>query len=423
MSTAQPLDELDQLDIISNASYGEHGYPHAAWARLRRESPVHWFDQPGAQPPYWAVTKHADIIEVSRKPQQFIIAPRIAVLPDLPPLEPGAPPVARHLLNMDPPDHALFRKVVSPRFTPRAIRTHTERITAIAHQVLDGLAADGETREVDFVGEIAAPFALFVLAELLGVPRDDWEMLFHRTNETIGNADPEYQQEGEKPEDTAERSRMALFGYFNELAERRRDDPRDDWVSAVLAGRPGGEPMGQLELLSYFFLLVVAGNETTRNALSGGIATLATHPDQWDALRADPGLTERAIEEIVRWTSPVIQFTRTAVEDYVLRGVTIRAGESVCLFYPSANRDDEVFDEPDRFRIDRDPNPHLGFGVGEHFCLGANLARLELRVMIGALTERLEHFELTGEPDRLQSSFVGGIKRLPVRLRLGAVPA
>ncbi len=416
MATAQFDPPLDQLDIISNTSYAERGYPHDAWARLRRESPVHWFDQPQAQPPYWAVTKHADIVEISRKPENFIIKPRVAVFPDIPPIDPNEEPPARHLLNMDPPDHKLFRKVVSPRFTPRAIRAHQARIEAIASQVLDQAAGSGD-EEGDFVERIAAPFALFVLAELLGVPRDDWEMLFQWTNETIGSADPEYQKDGETAEETAERSRLALFGYFAKLAETRRDEPRDDLVTALLAGRPNGAPMAPLELLSYFYLLVIAGNETTRNALSGGVLALSEHPEQWAALRADPSLVPSAVEEIVRWTSPVIQFTRTALEDYVLRGVTIRAGESVCMFYPSANRDEDVFQDPFSFRVDRHPNPHLGFGVGEHFCLGASLARLELRVMLRALIERLDHFETSGV-DRLQSSFVGGIKRLPIRYQL-----
>ena len=412
------MSELDQLDIISNDVYEREGYPHAAWTRLRRESPVHWFDQPHAQPPYWAITKHADIIEISRKPELFRIAPRLAVFPEIPPLEEGTPPPTRHLLNMDPPDHALFRKIASPHFTPRAVRAHRGRIEEIAHEVLDAAGAQDATEDVDFVDRISAPFPLYVLAELLGAPREDWPLLFQWTNETIGAADPEYQREDETTEETAERSRLALFGYFGRMIEERRAAPRDDLVSIIAHGRPGGAPMQPLELLSYYYLLVVAGNETTRNALSGGLRALAEHPEEWEKLRRDPSLVDAATEEIVRWTSPVIQFTRCAMEDYSLRGVTLRARQSVCLFYPSANRDEEVFADPFTFRIDRSPNPHLGFGVGEHYCLGANMARLELRVMLRALVERLEVFELRGEGARLRSSFVGGIKRLPVRTRL-----
>lgn len=409
-------DELDRLDIISADVYADAGYPHAAWAQLRREAPLHWIDQANAQPPFWAVTKHADIIEISRKPDLFRIAPRMAVFPDLPPAE--GPPPARHLLNMDPPDHGEFRKIASPRFTPRAIRAHTERIEQIAEEVLDAVAQDGE-QEIDFVERIAAPFPLFVLAELLGAPRADWEQLFRWTNETIGAADPEYRKEGESIEETAERSRLELFGYFGRMAEERRTAPGDDWVSAISAGRPGGEAMPPLELLSYFYLIVVAGNETTRNALSGGVLALIENPAEWEKLRANPDAIETAVEEIVRYTSPVIQFVRSAHEDTVIRGQPIKARESLCLFYPAANRDEEVFVDGDAFRVDRRPNPHLGFGVGEHYCLGANLARLELRTMLRCLVRRVESIELAGSPDRLRSSFVGGIKRLPVRCRLG----
>ena len=416
------MSELDQLDIISNEVYEREGYPHEAWTRLRRESPVHWFDQPRAQPPFWAVTKHADIIEISRKPGVFRIAPRLAVFPEVPPLEEGTPPPSRHLLNMDPPDHGLFRKIASPRFTPRAVRAREERIETIAHGVLDAAGGQHASEEADFVERIAAPFPLYVLAELLGAPSEDWPLLFRWTNETIGAADPEYQKEGETAEDTAERARLELFGYFGRLAEERNRAPRDDLVTLIARGRPKGAPIEPFELLSYYYLLVVAGNETTRNALSGGMRALAEHPGEWEKLRRDPSRVDAAAEEIVRWTTPVIQFARTAREDYSLRGVRIRAGQSVCLFYPSANRDEEVFADPFVFRVDRSPNPHLGFGVGEHYCLGAHMARLQLRVMLRALIERLEVFELRGESVRLRSSFVGGIKRLPLRYRLRPRP-
>ena len=409
--------QLDRLDIISSANYAENGYPHEAWTRLRREAPVCWFDQPHAQPPYWAITKYADIVEISRDPGRFIIAPRIAVFPDIPAFEEADRPV-RHLLNMDPPDHGEFRRVASPYFTPRAIRGVEARVTEIAREVVDAAAADGALQQGDFVERIAAPFPLYVLAEMLGAPREDWPQLFQWTNETIGAADPEYQRAGEAPAETATRARLALFEYFGRTLEARRARPGEDLVSRVLAGRPYGTEIPPLELLSYFFLLVIAGNETTRNALSGGMLAFLEYPDEWQKLRDRPALAEAAVEEIVRWVTPVIQFARTATEDCEVRGQKIRAGQSVCLFYPSANRDEEVFEDPFEFRIDRSPNRHLGFGIGEHYCLGASLARLELRVMLRELVSRLAEIELAGAPDRLYSSFVGGIKRMPVRYRL-----
>jgi cytochrome P450 len=269
----------------------------------------------------------------------------------------------------------------------------------------------------DFVRDVSAPITIQVIAEMLGVPREDWDLLFRWTNETIAPQDPEFQRGGSVKE-TIEQSRAELFQYFHELAGKRRAQPTNDIVSVVANATVDGKPLDPLTLLSYYFLLVVAGNETTRNAMTGGLLAFIENPEEWRQLVEDPKLVDPAVEEIVRWTTPVIQFCRTATEDYVLRGQKIRAGESLCLFYPSANRDEEVFDEPFRFRIDRWPNEHIGFGRGEHVCLGAHLARLELRCAFAQLRERLEHVELAGAPERARSSFVGGIKRVPIRWRL-----
>jgi cytochrome P450 len=242
--------------------------------------------------------------------------------------------------------------------------------------------------------------------------------MFEWTNATIGSADPEYQQEGEGPRETSERARMALFGYFAELARERRSAPRNDIASVLANAQIDGQALTDFNLLSYYFLVVVAGNETTRNAITGGMRALIENPDQWRRLKRDPSLVDSAVEEIVRWVTPVIQFCRTPVEDVEIRGVKIRAGENLCLFYPSANRDEDVFEDPFSFRVDRQPNRHIAFGIGEHFCLGANLARLELRVVFRHLVERLEEIELVGDVERLRSSFVGGIKRMPIRYRV-----
>ncbi|HEY8514742.1 MAG TPA: cytochrome P450 [Candidatus Binatia bacterium] len=407
---------LDDIDIISNRTFGEHGYPHEAWALLRRVAPIYWYDRPHAQPPFWVVTKHADIVTISRQPKLFLNAPRLAVFPELPVRPPEEEP-ARHLINMDPPEHGKFRKIVSARFTPRAVQSMRPAVEKIADDLLDTLPADGEWHEMDFVEKISARLPLEVLADLLGVPRTDWDKLFHWTNETIGSGDPEY-QEGATAEETAERARIALFQYFADMVEERRKRPTDDIVSLIANAQLDGSYVPERELLSYYYLLVVAGNETTRNATSGGLLALIQNPGELEKLRRDPSLLDSAIEEILRWTSPVIQFCRTAAEDVEMRGVKIRKGDALCLFYPSANRDEEVFEDPFTFRIDRQPNPHLAFGIGEHFCLGANLARLELRAIFGKLVERLLDVELAGPVSRLHSSFVGGIKRVPIRYRL-----
>ena len=242
--------------------------------------------------------------------------------------------------------------------------------------------------------------------------------MFEWTNQIAGSSDPEYQIEGD---DSGAQMRITLdemFGYFTEMVERRRVEPTDDVVSLLANAQFEGETdprVPALELLSYFSLLVVAGNETTRNAASGGLIALIENPGEMAKLKENPSLVNKATEEIVRWTSPVIQFCRTPVEDFEMHGQKVKAGDSLCLLYPSANRDAEFFEDPDSFRIDRSPNPHVGFGIGEHFCLGANLARLEIRIALEKLIPRLEHVELAGPMDRVQSSFLGGVKRMPIR--------
>jgi len=415
MSAPSRTPALDELDVIGPDYYMQHGQPLEAWRRLRAESPIHWFDLPGGVG-FWAVTKRADIVWLSKQPERFINGPRLAVFEEGAPVE-GERTFVRQLLNMDPPDHAAYRKTASAWFTPRSIQRRRAEIELLAKDLLDEMAGDGELREGDFVADLAAPLTLSVLADMLGVPREDWKQMFRWTNQVAGASDPEFNEDTHGFE-SIEKARNELFGYFAELAKKRLGDPRDDIVSVLTRAKIDGKPMPPLELLSYFFLLVVAGNETTRNAASGGLLALIENPDQLARLKADPSHVETAVEEIVRWTSPVNQFCRTAVADTELRGQKIRAGDAFCLFYGSANRDEDVFDAPDQFRIDRRKNPHVGFGIGEHFCLGASLARLELRIIFRALAERLEEIELAGPVDRMRSSFLVGAKRMPIRYRL-----
>ena len=418
VSAPTPAADLDSLDIIGQDTYARDGYPHDAWTRLRREDPIHWNER-GVVQPFWAVTKHADIIWISKQPERFLNNPRLAVFPEFSPPDPEDREV-QHLLNMDPPDHSRFRKLASGRFTPRGLERMRRDIEAITKDLLDAMMGDGGVMEGDFVEKLSAPLPLQVLAELLGVPRDMWSTMFDWTNRVVGSTDPEYQNAGGSPAATFQGARMQLFSYFAEMTRERRANPTDDIVSVIANARLDGESLPERELLSYYLLLVVAGNETTRNAMTGGLLAFLENPGELERLRRDPGLVDSAVEEIVRWTTPVIQFCRTPTEDVEIRGKRIRAGENLCLFYPSANRDEEVFDEPFRFRIDRSPNRHIAFGIGEHFCLGANLARLELRVMFRHLVARLAECELTGPPERLRSSFLGGIKHMPIRYRLTA---
>ena len=405
---------LDTIEIVSPDHYQRNGYPHAEWTYLRKHHPVCYVERPRVDP-FWAITKAADIREISIQPRQWLNGPRLAVFM----LEEGAegpPPELplRHLLNMDPPQHGEFRSILSQYFTPRSIRALEPEIAKITTEILDDVMDRGEC---DFVTEISSKVPVAVIAEMLGVPRKDWPTIFRWTNEVIGGGDPEFQR-GKDANETFAQARLEMFQYFTDLVEESRKHPGSDVTSIVSNAKVNGEPLPALELLSYLFLLVVAGNETTRNATSGGLLAFIENPEQFRRLKSDPTLIKSAVEEIVRWTSPVIQFARTAVSDATVRGQKIRAGESVCLFYPSASRDEDVFAEPFKFDVGRNPNPHLSFGIGEHFCLGANLARLELAVIFAELAKRLEHAELAGPVERLRSSFVGGVKHMPIRYKL-----
>ena len=417
--TLESAETLTAADVIDPLRYAREGYPHEAWRLLRRDAPVRWFDM-GERPGFWAVTRRADLVRLSKQPDLFRLAPRQAVFADSPPPSERAAEgqFVRNLLNMDPPEHGAYRAAASAWFRPRAIERRKPEIERLCRELLDGMEHSGEESEVDFVEELAAPLTLSVLADMLGVPRSDWKLMFRWTNEIVGAGDPQIATEGTISE-TVINARKSLFAYFADLAKLRRASPRDDIVSVLCHAEVDGAPIPEFELLSYFALLVVAGNETTRNAASGGLLALIENPGELTKLRSDPSIINVAVEEIVRWVSPVIQFCRTPHEDVVFGGQEIRAGESLCLFYPSANRDEEVFDDPDVFQVDRRPNPHVGFGIGEHFCLGANLARLELRVIFSQLASRLIRVELAGPVERMRSSFLGGVLQMPIRYWLG----
>ena len=413
----QPAASLELTNIISGDYYQKNGYPHAEWTYLRKHDPVYHVEYPRTDP-FWAITKAADIMEISKQPRLWLNGPRLGIFP-LAEGEDALPPEAlplKHLLNMDPPEHGEYRAILSRYFTPRSIRALEPEVANITKEVLDEVM---DRSECDFVTEISSKVPVAVIAEMLGVPRPDWQRLFRWTNQIIGGGDPEFQS-GENPTETFAQARMEVFQYFSNMVEERKKHPTNDVTSIVANATVNGEPLGMLELLSYLLVLVVAGNETTRNATTGGLLAFIENPEQFRRLKAEPELIKSAVEEIVRWTSPVIQFARTATEDTEVRGQKIRKGESVCLFYPSANRDEDVFDQPFKFDIGRNPNPHLGFGIGEHFCLGSNLARLELEVIFRELGKRLEGAELAGSVERLRSSFVGGIKHMPIRYKLSA---
>jgi cytochrome P450 len=388
----------------------------AAFAALRREAPMSFqkeFEPPPdvplpRGPGYWAVTRHADILTASRNADVFCSG-RGTNIPDLPE---SFNEFFGSMINMDDPRHGRLRRIVSRGFTPRALARLEEDVQRRARQTIDRVLDKGSC---DFVAEIAAPLPLEIICDMMGIPESQTGFVFEKTNVILGLGDPEYVPPGTNVLMAALTAGKALADLMNDLAEERRKRPKDDLTSALLSAELEGEALTQQELASFFVLLVAAGNETTRNAISHGMKALCDFPDERRKWLADfDGVAPTAIEEIVRWASPVIHFRRTATRDTELGGQKLRAGEKVVLWYNSGNRDEAAFADPYRFDVTRAPNEHVGFGgPGPHHCLGANLARREMRVMFREILTRLPDLEITGPTEMLRSNFIHGIKRMP----------
>jgi len=395
----------DAERLVDAGAYASEGYPHELWTRLRAEAPVAYVETEEFAP-FWAVTKQDHIREVISQAAVFSNEHGITVG------RKGAPTYASDaLLFLDPPRHGALRRAAVRRFTPKAIAEGRRELERIVTDVVDDLAEKGG--ELDFVEQVAAPLPIAVISWILGVPRDDWQLLFRWTNEVVGKDDPEYRQPGETPLQTVVRARGELRGYLVDLIAERQQQPRDDFISHLLVAEVDGVPLTDEEVLDYSEILVEAGNETTRNAISGGLIAFAEHPAEWRRLCRQPELIGDAVEEVLRWSSPVIHLAKVALVDTELDGTDISAGDRVALFYPSGNRDEDHYDDPFVFRIDRSPNPGLVFGFGEHFCLGVHLARLEMAIVFEHLARRFDGFEITGPVERLQSHTMGSYKRIP----------
>jgi cholest-4-en-3-one 26-monooxygenase len=403
--------ELGDIDLTDAERYVE-AVPHEWFAFLRQNAPVWWHEETDG-PGFWCVTKYDDCVAVNRDYDVFSSARKATFIWDMP--EEAIEQQRLMMLNMDPPLHTRYRRLVNKGFTPRTISALEEKIHATADDIIDAVIEKGEA---DFVTDIAAELPLVVIADLLGVPQADRHNMFDWSNRMIGRLDSEY-SEGE-PQDFddpefASQAAMELYAYAADLYSKKRLDPHEDLMSVLTQVELEGDKLSELELELFFLLLTVAGNETTRNLISGAMYTFFQNPDQWEKLRGDRSLMPKAVEEMLRYVTPVMNFRRQTTKPTELRGQKIGADEKVVFFHISGNRDEDVFDQPDVFDISRSPNPHMAFGGGgPHFCLGANLARMEIRVMFEHLLDRLPDMRQDGDLQRLQSSFINGVKHLPI---------
>jgi cholest-4-en-3-one 26-monooxygenase len=389
----------------------EERVPDDWFTWLRHNAPIFHHHEPGG-PGFWVMTRYDDVVEVGRDGVTYSSEQSRGGVVALEDVEAAADLSAqgRMMLTMDAPDHTRYRSLVNRGFTPRMIGALTTHIREMVTKILDPAL---ERRDCDFVTDVAAELPLQVIAEMLGVPYEDRHMLFEWSNRMIGSKDPEYAVSQDKVQQAA----VEMYMYSNELAKQRRETPRDDIVTTLLKPDANGDVLSEMDFNVFFLLLAVAGNETTRNAMSHGMNALIEHPDQFAMLKENPALMPSAIEEILRWASPVMYFRRNVTKDTVIRGQQIKAGEKVCIWYISANRDEEIFPDPFKFDIKRTPNQHVAFGGGgPHFCLGASLARLEMNIMFEEMLKRVESVERTGPVKRLRSNFINGLKHLPVRL-------
>lgn len=406
-------DNVEGIDLLAG-TWGR-AEPHDQFDLLRREAPVFWHPEPNG-PGFWAVTKHEDVRNVSRDSETFSSELGGTFIPDQD--EMALAQLRLTILNMDPPKHNRYRRLVSRGFTPRVIGKLVDDIERRAAVVVDNICERGEC---EFVGDIAAQVPVQMICEMIGLEKKQWPRMFEISNHLIGSFDdPDFQG----VEGGGEMAAMEIYALRDAVAHDRRINGRDDIMTALVNAEIDGERLDDLELNLFFVTLVVAGNETTRNLINHSMLALIDHPDQAQRLRDDPSLWDSGVEEMLRWGSSIHNFRRTATCDTEIRGVPIARGDKVVVYYASANRDEEVFENPHTFDVGRTPNDHVTFGGGGvHFCLGASLARAEIKATMRQLVERLPDLELAGPVARLHSDFVNGVKRMPVRYTPSARPS
>ncbi|WP_273186241.1 cytochrome P450 [Hyphomonas adhaerens] len=403
---------------------------HEVYSKLRRDDPVHW-TQPDGFRPFWSITKHADILEVEKNNRIFINHDRTYLSPkageEWIKATTGDTHLFRTLVDLDDPVHMKLRALTQSWFMPPNLRKLETRIAALAKEHVDHMASLGG--ECDFVKEVALWYPLRVIMEILGVPRSDEKFMLKMTQEIFGPGDPDVAGESDNKSEDGQtmtsdqgvdllKTAQELFQYFGAITEDRRANPRDDVSTVIANGQIDGQPIGEREAMSYYIIVATAGHDTTSSTVSGGMLELIRRPDQLAKLKNDLSLLPNAIEEMIRWTTPVKHFMRTATEDYTLRDKTIKKGDGLALFYWSGNRDEEVFDDPFEFRVDRDVKKQVAFGYGVHVCLGMHLARMEIKALLNELLPRLESIKLAGEPQSTRANFVSGLKSLPVKYKI-----
>ncbi|WP_026342931.1 cytochrome P450 [Nocardia sp. BMG111209] len=400
----------DAAKVLADpAAYTDETRLHAALAHLRAEAPVSLVDVPSYRP-FWAITKHADVMAVERAHRLYTNWPRPVLMTEASD-EMQAAIGIRTLIHMDEPQHRVVRAIASDWFSPKAMRAMEIRITDLAVRYVDRMRDLGG--ECDFVQEIAVNYPLYVIMSLLGVPESDFPLMLKLTQELVGSDDDELKRSTSS--DDTMNSLLEMFEYFRALTASRREHPTDDLASAIANAVVDGAPLSDVDTMSYYAIIATAGHDTTSSSVSGGLHALIEHPDQHALLRNEPDTLPRATEEIIRWVTPVKAFMRTAAEDTEIRGVPVAAGDSLLLSYVSANRDEEVFADPFRFDVEREPNKQIAFGYGVHRCLGAGLARMEIGKFFAELVPRLEWIEPAGAAQWTATTFVGGLKHLPIR--------
>jgi cholest-4-en-3-one 26-monooxygenase len=394
------------IDLFDRSNYVER-VPFHMFDELRKADAAWWQDEPDG-PGFWCFTRYEDVQAINRDWEHFSSHKGGTMVMNMD--DESLAMQQQMMLNMDPPMHTRYRLLINKGFTPRMVKKLEDDMRERATRIVDAIAEKGEC---DFVTDIASELPLQVISDILGVPQEDRFKVFDWSNRLVGADDPEYAAvNAENPIEAA----MELYTYGHAIAEARKANPQDDIVSILLQAEVEGHQLTELEFDMFFLLLSVAGNETTRNAMAHGMLALLQHPEQMKKLQDDLSLMPKAIDEILRWGTPVMCFRRTATEDITVGSTEVKAGDKVVIWYISANRDESVFEDPYTFDITREPNPHVSFGAGgPHFCLGANLARMEMQVMFDEVLRRLPDIQLNGEPERLRSHFINGLKHLPVK--------